>query len=192
MKYETLDRENFDEEKIIINIKWANVFGLIVLLLALVLFGIPFFLLWREKMTLSSVNFLSLTVYFVGLLIGIVVHEAIHGLFFAVFSEEKFRAIKFGVLPKDKLFTPYCHCKEILYVNHYRIAAIMPLIILGIIPAAISLVFGNLLLLLLGVLFISAGSGDLLMVIKLFREKKNALIFDLPDDAGFIVYREKK
>jgi len=192
MKNETFDRENYNEEKITINIIWANVFALIVLVLAFLIFGIPFFILWRDQIIPASGKLLNTAVFLVGFIIGIVVHEAIHGLFFAIFSQEKFRSVKFGILPKEKLFTPYCHCKEILKVNHYRISAIMPLIILGIIPAAVSLITGNIFVLLFGVVFISGGCGDLLMIFKLIREKNNVWIYDLPDDAGFIVYREKK
>jgi predicted nucleic acid-binding Zn ribbon protein len=188
MKDETFDKENFNEEKITINIIWANVFGLIVLLLALVLFGIPFIMLWNNNISLSTINII---VYFVVFIIGIVIHEAIHGFFFVLFSKEKIKSIKFGIMPREKFYTPYCHCKEILSINHYRIAAIMPLIILGIIPVAVSLIYGNILLLLFGVTFISAGCGDLLMILKLIKEKKNAWIYDLPDDAGFIIYRSK-
>jgi len=191
MKEETFNRENFNEEKITINIIRANVFALIVLVLAFVSFGIPFIMLWRDKIMPTFGNKINTVVYIASLIVGIVAHEAIHGLFFALFSEDKFKSIKFGIMPREKLFSPYCHCREILKINHYRISAIMPLIILGIIPAAISLVFGNILLLLFGVVFISGGCGDLLMILKLIREKKNAFIYDLPDDAGFIVYREK-
>ncbi|MDR2535357.1 MAG: hypothetical protein LBD29_04905, partial [Treponema sp.] len=41
--------ENYTKEEVIINIFWANIFGLFVLAAAIILFGIPFYLIWHEK-----------------------------------------------------------------------------------------------------------------------------------------------
>jgi hypothetical protein len=192
--------ENYSQEKIIINTVWANVCGIIVLIVTLAVFGTLFRLLHENiteetKFSIYSIIFgskeglLNSFVFLLIMITGIIFHELIHGLFFALYSKNKFKSVKFGILPKEKLFTPYCHCKEKLKINHYRIAAIMPTIILGIIPAVISLNIGNIVLLVYGILFISAGSGDLLMIMKLIKEKNDVFIYDLPDDVGFIVYR---
>jgi len=94
-------------------------------------------------------------------------------------------------MPKEKLFSPYCHCIEILKINHYRLAAIMPTIILGIIPVIISILIGHFLVFIFGTVFIATGSGDILMLLKMKNFKNNVLIYDLPDEAGFIVYKPK-
>jgi len=197
MEYESINEENYDKEKMAINIIRANIFGVIILISAIIIFGIPYFLLNYKGISTFSV-FPGIENFFIRALIivlifipGIIFHELIHGIFFAMFSKNKFKSVKFGIMPKEKLFSPYCHCKEIIKVNHYKIAAIMPLIILGLIPAGISLIIGNFLLLWFGIIFISAGCGDLLMVMKMIKEKSDALIYDLPDDAGFIVYRPR-
>ena len=65
----------------------------------------------------------------------------------------------------------------------------MPLVILGIVPAVISIITGNLLLLFFGILFTMAAAGDILMFIKLMKEKKDTWIYDSPTDIGFDVYR---
>ena len=52
-------------------------------------------------------------VYMLGFLIaalGIVAHEAIHGLSWAYFSGRPLSAVKFGF--QVKTLTPYAHCKE--------------------------------------------------------------------------------
>jgi len=199
---EPLMNENYIQEKITINVIWANVFGVIVLIVALALFGTLFAFLWNQKFVqeinlfiISGGNILqSLINFFIYMLlfiIGIILHEGIHGLFFALYSKNKFKSIKFGIMPKEKLFTPYCHCSEILRINYYRIAAIMPTIILGMLPVGISLIIGNVALLFFGTIFICAGCGDILMIMKLLKEKNNVLIYDLPDEAGFIIYRPK-
>lgn len=79
-------------------------------------------------------------------LFGVIVHELIHGITWAIFAKDGFKSIKFGVL--WKMITPYCHCKEVLTVRQYSIGGIMPAIILGIIPAIIGIAIGNLWILL--------------------------------------------
>jgi len=202
MVKESLVNENYIQEKVIINIIWANIFGIIVFIIALVIFGILFAFLWNVKFA-QETNLLNIPrgnilqsllfffIYMLILIIGIILHELIHGIVFARYAKNKYKSIKFGIMPKEKLFSPYCHCKEILRIDHYKMAIIMPTIILGIIPAVISLIIGNIMLLFFGIVFICAGGGDILMLMKILKEKNSDLVYDLPDEAGFIVYREK-
>ena len=199
MDINSILEDNYLKEKIIINLIWANIFGIIVFMFTCIIFGIPYILLWYNKGNFTFFTFsffennILNNIFFVFIfLLGIFLHEFIHGIFFAKYSKNKFKSIKYGILPKEKLFTPYCHCMEILEINHYRVAIIMPTIILGIIPVIISFVIGNFSLLTLGLIFITVGCGDILMLLKLIKEKKDILIYDLPDDAGFIIYRLKK
>jgi len=198
MLVEPINRECFIAEKVLINIVWANVYGFIVFFSALMIFGIPYFYLWTAKgkdyfkIFPSIENIIIKFFFFITMfLVGIILHEIIHGFVFAMKAKNKFKSIKFGIMPKEKLFSPYCHCMEIVKINHYRISAIMPTLILGIIPATFSIMFGSFVMFLLGSVFISAGSGDLLMIIKMRKEKNNALIYDLPNEAGFVLYRPK-
>ena len=202
MMEETLIKENYIEEKVLINIYWANVFAVIILIGSLILFGIPFLALWYnnlkdpfqiipDKGNLYIV-LLNCIIFLFIMFIGIILHEVIHGLLFIKYSKSKFKSIKFGILPKEKLYTPYCHCKEILKINQYRIALMMPIIILGIIPTIMAIFIGNTSLLFFGSLFICAGGGDLLLFLKIIKEKNNVKIYDLPDDVGFIIFRPNK
>ena len=192
--------ENYIKTEVKISAIWANAFAFIVLAVAVVLFGIPFFMIWLRNVPMNRIynTSISLQTRLINIAIGLsvlipgfIAHELIHGVFFALFAENKFKSVKFGILPASKLFTPYCHCNEKLRMNHYRIAAIMPLVILGIVPVIISIVFGNLLLFCFGILFTMAAAGDILMFIKLMKEKKDTWIFDSPTDIGFDVYRKR-
>jgi hypothetical protein len=181
---------------VIVNIIWANVFAILVLVIAIAIFGVPFYLLWNNNIVLISnptvqewmINFV---VKFAIFLPGIVLHELIHGLFASIFAKNKFKSVKFGIMPARKLFSPYCHCKEKLRINHYRIVAIMPMIIQGIIPAIISIIIGSTDLLFWGILFIVAGAGDILIFLKTLKEKKDSWLFDHPSEAGYYIYRKK-
>ena len=190
--------ENYIKEEVKINAIWANVFAFIVLAVAVVLFGIPFYMVWLKNVSMNRIYDTAMSLqtqlinFAIGLsvlILGIVVHELIHGVFFALFVENRFKSIKFGIMPASKLFSPYCHCKNKLRINHYRIGGIMPLVILGIVPAVISIIIGNLLLLYFGIFFTMAAAGDILVFIKLMKEKKDTWIFDSPTEIGFDVYR---
>jgi hypothetical protein len=197
--------EDYIKEERIINAIWANIFGLIVLATAILVFGVPFYFLWPEKFAnIQIINPImrsneekimivkNIGISFLILLPLIGLHELIHGVFFLIFTRNKFKSIKFGIMPASKLFSPYCHCNERLKINHYRIATIMPLIIMGFIPTIISIIIGNIILLFWGILFIIVACGDILIVFKTLREKKDSWVLDHPTEGGFFIYKKIK
>ena len=100
------------------------------------------------------------------------------------------RSIKFGI--SWKLLTPYCHCKESLTIEDYRIVLLTPLIILGIIPTFIGLIIGHNDIYGFGLLFILAAGGDLIIFWKLRNENKNTLALDSPDKCGCVIYESEE
>ena len=161
----------------------VNVIGFFLIIPILIIFALPFVLIWNLKIltiSLSNVHiFLVLPIIFV----GAIIHELIHGFTLALFAKNGFKSIKFGV--HWKLITPYCHCKEPLKVKHYAIGMAMPLIIMGIIPAITALFIGNGFLLLFGILFTWAAGGDVIGLIMLSKLKINDVVYDHPDKMGF-------
>lgn len=123
-------------------------------------------------------------------ILGIVIHELIHGLTwsFFFFTNKGFKSIKFGVLWKQ--LTPYCHCKAPLKVKHYMLGAIMPAIILGLIPAVYAILFGNFSLLVFGTFFTIAASGDILIVYLMRKENLESFVQDHPSECGYFVYEK--
>ena len=193
--------ENYIKEEIKISAIWANVFAVVVLAVAVVLYGIPFYMVWLRNIPMNRIFTTSMSLQTrlknvgVALLIlipGIVAHELVHGFFFAHFAENGWKSIKFGIMPASKLFSPYCHCKDKLMINHYRIAAVMPLVIMGIIPAVISIITGIWILSVFGLAFTAGAGGDILMFAKTLKEKKDTWIYDSPTDIGFDVYRKQE
>jgi hypothetical protein len=122
---------------------------------------------------------------------GIIIHELIHGVFFMIYTKKGLKSIKFGIMPVNKLFTPYCNCIEKIKIKHYRIAVIMPTIIIGIVPAMVSLFIGNLALFIYSIIFIGSGAGDILIIMKTIKEKNNTWVLDHPSECGFYIYRQK-
>ena len=120
-------------------------------------------------------------------LVFAVPHELIHGITWMITAKAKWKDIKFGVLWK-KLCTPYCHCEVPMNVNQYRIALLMPLIVLGIVPSILSLIIGNGLLLCYGIMGIVGAIGDISMAWLLRKESATAKIYDHPSAAAFFLF----
>lgn len=189
--------ENLKKEKRIIDLVHANVYGVLILFPILIVFGVPFYFVWGIETELKlMVIFFSH--YYIGfkflfifgiLLLGIVLHELIHGITWACFAKEGFKYIKFGVI--WKMITPYCHCKEALQVKHYITGALMPAILLGILPATMGLLMGNLFLLILGMFFTMAAAGDFMIIYLIRNEKSTHWVQDHPTETGYFVFRKE-
>jgi hypothetical protein len=193
-----LEIENYKKEMLTINLVKANVYAIFIMFPILILYGIPFFLLWKDEFNKINIrNFImehnlgywgNLSVVFSTLILGIIAHELIHGLVFAKYAKNGFKSIKFGVL--WKMLTPYCHCSEPLKVKHYILGAIMPAIILGFLPFVYSLFTGNPLWLTIGIFFTMAAVGDFMIINLLRKEDKNDFVLDHPSEAGCYIFRK--
>ena len=187
--------EGFKKEKLTIDIVWANIFALLLIIPIALTFGVPFFFIWKsELLNMQNImktifeNYTILKIPFV-LVIGIIAHELIHGIVWAVFAKKGFKSIKFGVL--WKMITPYCHCKEPLKVKHYILGGIAPAIVLGIIPAITAMFTGNIWLLIFGIFFTLAAGGDFLIINLLRKENPDDYVEDHPSEAGCFIYRKQ-
>lgn len=151
------------------------------------IFGVPYYLIWGENAltALRFRSFLFLVLFIVG---GVVLHELLHGIVWAVFAKRGFRSIRFGI--KWEYFTPYCHCLEPLKVWQYISGALAPVFFMGLLPASVALIVGNTLLMFFGIFYIWTAAGDLLAVwmVRKFRAKQ--WIYDHPRELGFIICDE--
>ena len=95
------------------------------------------------------------------------------------------KSIKFGF--KWKFLTPYCHCKEPLKLQHYRIGVAMPLLILGILPSIIAIIIGSGALLTFGIIFSWAAGGDIIALFMLRKLDNNLYVSDHPTEMGFYI-----
>lgn len=180
--------EKENKRKVSIDVVKANVFGFVIMIVSGVVFFVPYFLLWRENFSIQKINPLEFLLLPVFIIVGLVLHELIHGITFAYFAKGGWKTIKFGVM--WKVLAPYCHCSEPLRKNEYILACMMPCIVLGIIPAIAALFSGSFVLLLFGILFISTAAGDIWMSILLIKVKSDCKVLDHPSEAGFYVIEE--
>lgn len=191
--------EDYRKEKLTIDLVWANIFGVLILIPIALTFGLPYYFIWKNEFAAHGLKnqmndiipeFIGsgVLMFFIIFTLGIVAHELIHGITWSRFTSNGFKSIKFGVL--WKMLTPYCHCKEPLRVKHYIFGAITPAIILGIVPAIISIFIGNLGLLVFGMFFTMAACGDFLIINLLRKENMEDLVQDHPSEAGCFIYRK--
>lgn len=122
----------------------------------------------------------------VAIVVGIVVHELIHGFTWMVVTRQSFKHLSFGTMAG----AVYCHIDVPMKKRPYIIGAVMPLLLLGVIPTVIAIVLGSTFWLVFGIIFIVSAIGDIMIMWKIRREPSDALIYDHPTDAGCVVYRK--
>ena len=188
---ERLIREGYRKNDLTIGIVKANLF---VLLLAIPVIAVGVLLfVWRNSSSLLTPTSQGSMLFIVLLIVLIVVHELIHGLTWSIFAEHHFKDIEFGFM--KELLTPYCTCTTPLQKSHYILGALMPCIVLGIIPTAIGILIGSHLLFWIGIVMILAAGGDLMIVFKVLAFKKQdaskeVLIYDHPTQAGSVIFEK--
>ena len=124
---------------------------------------------------------------FIAIVVGIVVHELIHGLTWILVTRQSFSHLAFGTMAG----AVYCHIDVPMKKRPYIIGAVMPLLLLGIIPMIIAIAVGSTFWLVFGGIFIVCAIGDIMILWKIRHESKDALIYDHPTEAGYVVYRKK-
>lgn len=120
------------------------------------------------------------------LFIGIFgLYTLIKGIILSCYAEGGWKSVEFGF---KKYLTPHCRCKEQLTVRRFMISTSMPVIILVIIPAIVSLCTGSIVFWVLAIIFIISAWIDILIMFKLLKEDKNAKVIDIKAKDEWGVY----
>jgi hypothetical protein len=142
--------------------------------------------LWGSGAFFAGVkSFTHPFIFFPSFIAGAVVHELLHGVTWAYVGKKPRAAIKYGV--QWKTLTPYAHCTEPMDVTAYRIGAVMPGIVLGLLPLLIGMVFGLGAFFVFGLLFTVAAGGDLAILWSLRNVSLGWFVEDHPTRAGCYV-----
>ena len=156
-----------------------------------IIFGLPpaalvfalYVLIWgRPHVSLSLSGILLIAGLFI---VGVLLHEAIHGLVWALRGTKSFATIKFGM--NVRALAPYAHATVPMKASAYRLGAISPALVLGVLPALAGVITGSLIALILGATFLAAAAGDFLVLWMIRGVPANALVEDHPTRAGCIV-----
>ncbi|MGV3705412.1 MAG: DUF3267 domain-containing protein [Arcticibacter sp.] len=191
---EKLDVPGYTTEELTISAGQAQIKSIGYFIPFAIVFISAFYLLWPDK--LSTANYKSAFpgdgtgfIWIIAImLVGVIIHELIHGITWSLYARSGFKSIRFGVLWKS--LTPYCHCKEPLSVKNYQIGAAAPGIVLGIVPTLVALLTGSIVLLAIGLFFTMAAGGDLMIILMLAKQSKNDLVQDHPSKIGCLIYRK--
>lgn len=181
-------KESLNKRELTISASKAQIYALVFVIPILITFGLPFHFFWPENLSERnfSVSIPNGFIIFIIIIIGIIVHELIHGITWAIFTRKGFKSIHFGVMWKS--LTPFCHCSEPLTKNQYIAGGVMPAVVLGFLPSVIAIVTGNLSILLLGLFFTFAAGGDFLIIWMLRNENRKSLIQDHPTMVGCYIF----
>jgi hypothetical protein len=123
------------------------------------------------------------------ILVGMTLHELIHGICMAICAPNRWKAVKFGF--NTAALAPFAHCTVPLPPNDYRWCLVMPALVQGCLPALVGWCTGNILWLLHGILFTWAAAGDLI-ILYLSRGIHSGMLQDHPDKVGFILIPGQK
>ena len=168
----------------------ANLYSLAFIIpLAIIELGL-YYLIWGSGSVDLAVHAVSryLRWYVLFFLIGIIIHEAIHGVTWMVAGRKSLKTIRFGI--NIRALTPYAHCNEPLTIGVYRLGTLMPGLLLGIVPYLFGLLSGNGGIMLFGLLFTVAAGGDALVLWIIRKEKPDRLVLDHPTRVGCLIAEE--
>lgn len=179
--------QGYQKHDLTIELVYANVMALVLGLPIVAVLGVAFFVRNAAgEIVMSTGNML---IWLLVLVILVVVHELIHGITWAIFAPHHWKAVEFGFIVE--YLTPYCTCGEPLARYQYVLGALMPTLLLGVVPAVFAVFSGNLDWLLMGCVMVFGGGGDMTIVLKLLRHRSSGtdtVYIDHPYAAGVIAF----
>lgn len=187
-----LEEEGYKTTELTMSAAFANfvaIFSAVPFIVVLV--GL-FYLLNPETGWMIGGGMKELYSFLLVFMLLIVVHELIHGITWGCCAKSKFKAIAFGFI--WQYLTPYCTCKEPLKKYQMVLGALMPSIVLGILPGIVAAVIGSVGTLYMGCLLLVGGGADIMIAIKILLHKsktKDTLYFDHPYKVGTIVFEKE-
>ena len=188
---ERLSQKGYKKTDLTIGIVKANLF-VFLLAIPVVAIGVVLFA-WRNPISLLAPTPHGSLLFIILFFVLIVAHELIHGLTWGIYSDHHFKDIEFGFM--KEYLTPYCTCTAPLPKSQYILGALMPCILLGILPTVMGILLGSHLLFWIGIVMILSAGGDIMIVCKVLAFKKQessieVLVYDHPTQAGSVIFEK--
>ena len=174
--------EGYEPQKKTISMLTANLLSIALLVVVGGLLGFAYYAIYGN----FSYSVTDSLLFILFLVLGIVVHELIHGITWMLLTHKGFSHLSFGFLPGGV----YCHIDVPMPKRHYVIGALMPLLLEGIIPTLVAFCIGSTFWLLMGIVFIVSAIGDIMIVWSIRKEPSDVLVYDHPSEAGCYVYHK--
>lgn len=182
-----MDTESHDgREERTASVAQANVAAIVGVLPFLTALGVGYGLVWGWGAVGAGFNALIEPLWRFLLLFtgGVVVHEALHGTAWRLAGAAP-GSVRFGF--QLKTLTPYAHSTAPMTARAYRIGAVTPGVVLGLVPALAGLVVGAGAVFWFGLLFTLAAGGDALILWLLRGIPSDRLVKDHPSKPGCLV-----
>ena len=162
----------------------ANLYAIPIVLISILCTVCPFVLIWDwQTFTRGFLSiYLALPYFIAAFILGSFLHEVLHAVGFLIFGKLKISQVKIGII--WKFITPYAHCRVPLKASVYRIALLLPAVLLGIIPSIVAIIIGKSWLLIYGTIFTVLAGGDILIFWIIKKVKSNELVKDHPEQCG--------
>ncbi|MBQ7775845.1 MAG: DUF3267 domain-containing protein, partial [Lachnospiraceae bacterium] len=140
-----LEEEGYQTKELTMGVLMANILAIVAAAPFIVILVALFAVMNPDSNWEIGGGLLELWMFLVVFMLLIVVHELIHGITWGLCAKSKFKAIAFGFI--WQYLTPYCTCKEPLKKYQMVLGAMMPTIVLGILPGIVAAVIGSVALL---------------------------------------------
>ena len=188
---EEMERRGYQKTDLTVGVAKANLLALVVMLPFAVLSGAVVLSRCSLRLMAESISSLDFFFFLLVMLLLTAVHEAIHGLAWAIFAEGHWKAIRFGVILKA--LTPYCTCTQPMKRGQYILGAAMPTLLLGIGLTAAAALTGIFWIFILAITMIFGGGGDFAIILKMLLHRqrgKEAVYYDHPYECGVVVFEK--
>jgi hypothetical protein len=113
---------------------------------------------------------------------GILAHELIHAIAWSFAAHRPLSAIRIGI--HWRAVSPYAHPREPMLVGPYRVGAVMPAVVLGLLPAGLAILLVRPLLMAWSLVFVLAAGGDFVVLWLIRHVPAGRLVQDHPTRAG--------
>lgn len=174
--------EGYEPVQRTISMLAANIWAVVLMVLA---GGVGW---WLTKWIQPDADLAVFDMLWLGvmLVVGIVVHELIHGLTWIALTKGRFSHLSFGTMQG----AVYCHVDVPMTKRNYIIMALMPGLLTGMVPWLAGIATGSLLWMLFGAIMIGGAMGDIMIVRAIRVETPDTMIYDHPSLVGCYVYRK--
>ena len=179
-----------DQKEITVNLLQANLYSLPILVLIIGIMTSSYLIVWDKKVFLEGFGGFRFLYTYLFLIIGFFLHEIIHLFSYHFLGKIALENIRIGF--QIKSLTPYAYCSKSMSINAYRWSAVLPGLILGIIPGIFFLISGNSYSFILAMILTIAAGGDFLLIWLLRKIPAKSLVQDHPEKAGCIILEGNK
>jgi hypothetical protein len=160
----------------------VNLIAIILSVPVVILFGLVEYLCHGSP----SPEVVDLVYLVVAFLTLIGVHESLHAVGYTTFGGLSWQHLKFGV--NWKAFAPYCNCLSPVALSSFRLAALLPTLVLFPVSIAVWLLFGRWWLAFLSACTLLSGIGDVIVFIKTLGHPREVFIIEHPSGIGGDLY----